>query len=549
MQSIFSTYALCKSHGNGVVRIADVKPSTGDSRFLSVFNANTRIPQVYENRNFFSFNPQRDDVVDEGVWGFWHLATQPNHMDAKKDYISRVEYDRHTQPIVIVHSNVLFSNLPNFLKLPDFQTIARDVFGTCRCSLLLTYKGSPSRDGVLSVREGLYIPRTLMTKTSDSGWTVLPEVCTLSVFALDRRCLPVLSHSAGMPFEEVWPAVEPGRAIGKLLLKPLQEIILQVVKDNYGTWSQFQKCCEGATKNEWRIYSFLLNLLENQNFFRRVSDLSGCSQEEYDAACGSLRKTGADILRAEDITSALAMTLITRDEKLMAQVDTNLTASWAERNKAKLTEASRALEYIKGQKKELEAEIEDLRNQAKLQSAEVARAQEIRKAADDAVAALEAEKIARQQQLEAHKAALENQTEKSLAAFEEHAEALAVAIPIFNLLMKRSLEQPPSSEPSKESIPLPVLPEAERCPGPPPYPQAKVDNEFEVAESYAQLRDYLSDNLQEAGVKTDAGNILSPLILTACRLRMPIILAGPAAEDIAEARRTHGIFCRPLSQN
>ena len=295
------------------------------------------------------------------------------------------------------------------------------------------------------------------------------------IFRLDNRRIYRFLH------------VDP---LGEVMTRSVNDVVRNCILD-LTTWKAFSEFI-GGTRSERRLFKDFLSSIET-DIYQDVAKQCGCDESTAIEYVEKFVKIANTYIEGTDVETEVLTSLVDGNAEIRDRVEAIVEDKWIENNKKRIGKAEEELNSINAKRKDLEDEINRIRERQK---------EEKKQYQEDIDSQ---EKILRD---------LEARINVRMSDFNDSlGEMLADSVYYNNLVGTATNKKKPTVV-FESGVPVAVE-------GNP--------------EGVQQVADYLSCNLEEAGVSEGYLDIISAFLTSAVYNRMPIILAGPNGRAIADA--------------
>lgn len=457
---------------------------------LIPFSPKPKVQRRFSNRDLFYTNLRSEE--DWGTWGSWRLSAIPNGSNAESDYTSSAP-DTTRSPIRVEYMRGSLPPLPALVASPR----VRSAFKNQRCSIPVLY-AYLEPDGKC---RGYLIEPAVFKAPENTSDDKLMTAVRVPVYELDVK--------AFLPIEDAvfWRYDTMSEPTAKLLrytcTQDAATVLSLLIRQHYGSWRKFKEA--GLEKRNWQAFSRLQDLVET--FDTSVLAQYGFSEEEIKAAAPLLLSRAETVVKGEDITSEVISAFIESHSEYTDGIRQQLEEQWQKNNAEREAAAQATLRGLEKSAQELGTSVEKLKTEENKQALRV-------------------------KELEAN-VVLYEALEKEVAAKIE-ARLQTAQSSVADLLAELPFRLP-TADPSATA---PTSPSGFTFPA--PTPNAEILNTPE------DLCEALAGNLDVLGFNETNALICARLFTALTAANIPLLLAGPNANDIADAISQAMTGCDPL---
>lgn len=468
-------------------RLADLKNGKLDIPIID-----EDLPKFFGNRDrlYYTNGPSRDGTV-----GIWKWSASPRDSDAAKDFItSDFQYGLHPTRFIQIKNVSTLEQLSKLL----LEGIAVHKY---ECDTFFAYENASGvYEGVLCEAKELIFEDKIYLKK---------DVCSLPIYRFGQS--DIITIKTSMRFIKVIP-LPP--VTERLHVGSLNENIKAILMDRM-TWPLYKECI-GRTKAEWRNCKALFERVCEESLYETIADKMGCTLTEATELIDNFIERSNFLLEKGDIDSDVLARIAMNHDGLRAQCEAAVEEHWKTTHAEVIAEAQKELD----QKKQA---AENIVNEYKFQFEKIK--------ADKKVAEAAYQKILRET---ADAQAKLDQLLKEIEEYEVLGANTVQAIrdkiglaqqDMAGFIAELSAFMPQQSVRDSSANRWTFTP-GEVC--------HSMDN-MEGCSSWKDTFELLCDNLQLAGVGSQWAIMLSSFLYSAYLNRMPLLLAGPNTEAIADA--------------
>lgn len=446
---------------------------------LSVLIINEDAPRKFGNRTWLYKNDGPNSI---GYIGCWRWSAKPNKNNPESDYVQST-FIQEIQPIfvdfiTVQNNEQLVSALKNEYRI---SANARNGNG-----IILTYK-SNSR-----CYQGVYIPPEKMIEIETGDYILNPDTAYLRTVVIDRADV--------LPFEneKVYRFLSVNLG-GTLLIKSPFEVIKQYFLKN-ATWKTYSRMVGGTHAEHNELKAFIESI--NESIEVQIARECGISEDDASSYINKFMNEIEKYFSSEDLETEALQLLLRRDENLRTECEKVAEACWKEENAKIVKNAEENISILEKTLEKIKSEFEQ--KQIELRQANV----DLEKWKED------------HRRLEEE---FDEEIQKKIQNAKHSVGGLLADTVYVNELLGTS-----GRDENRNN-------EINYCRG-----------EFkETEETFSRIEDahdLLTHNLHEfAGVNEDYAPILSSMLLSTFENHIPMVLAGPNGEAIAEAF-SHTLF-------
>lgn len=492
------------TNGNTIVRLADLHPETHE---LKPFHQNPHAPRIFANRSFFTAPPETPDVT----FGIWTAVLIP-HRQPGRDYTKSFSYVPYLTPTRILDFHVSRSSIASILSSPYFHDLLDTIVIKGGCSLVFHYHTQDHSN------EALYIDRSIVEPWNGSA-RIKPDTITLPVIHLDSKQLNIQPTKLsprynflpypGMPQEEHFLTVMP--------IVPLQEAVKVYLTKHVLTWRDFQKKSADVTHNDHSVYRAILDAVQGMEMRGDLQSLYGCSDKQFDAACEGVLHSARDLLFLNDVPDKALMMLVNQDKEFVHKIEERLSQGWIKKHGDMMEKARQALAEAHAAREDVLAKVREDEESLQRTESLIQDTEARRTSLEDDITRLEQARA---------------EAERDLAAKIKAAQEAAAMAAEQARIAKRNM-------PRQETVRVVPVPASDPSSGASQTvsrfpPSVRAEDPEEISDSEGAL-EILEENLQTAGMSANAARDFARLACGAYREKIPLVLAGPCAIDIADA--------------
>lgn len=456
---------------NGQIWLTRLGDIESDGRVLPFFSGSESGYFEGRERLFFKNGPSL-----EGSIGIWNWSTIPNKKDPTKDYVL-TDYNTNVQPIEVIP-------VPESTTVDDLVRQFKAGIQRKKHSgrmLITAFRGISPWLGLLCTDKDI--------RYTDGCIILRDDVISLPLYKFGPRETTTLGTR-----KFYWKLTigTPGEIV---MTKDPLEIVKAVVCDSI-TWQQYKD--RGIYKTEWRNFKDYISSIRTDSVISGICEGCKCSESEAEELLAEFMKKASDYLDGSSLDDDVIRSAIGSSSELMERSKDLVRKDWVEENVALVSEAENNLKTL--QEKALDTEKKA-------------------KEAGDSYAALLKDKEALVASIkEKEKLAEDVETgvsERIRKAKENAADFIAEMTFASSGSSSLKIAQTVSS-----------------------FFEEGKGNENGYPDENSKWEDVLatiSAEFEEAGVKREYSYQLAAYIYSAYILRIPLLLAGPNADDIINA--------------
>ena len=475
------------NEGKMLKRVADLNENQTSMKAARI---NEDMPKTFDNRDLLYGGRDNVGPSEEGVLGVWSWSATQRDTDETKDFID-TKYEADKIPIQVISYNV-----PSPDALVDYLKSGLNVKSRSTRVLLYYHSDRGNYYCVLCNETNCNI-------TSEKI-TLKPETNYIQLFPIKvQNILNVDSYLASISLYRYFTISESGE---KLYTKSKDDIVRDVIKRKF-SWSKAKGVVD--SKRAWQAAKAFIDS-SSDDIVDEISTLCSCSKEDAKQLLNnfimssdrSLQDTFLDYLSEEDIIRLMEKNPAVQ-EKFQEEYD-----KWNDQLKKEIAEKEEELEIL-----EDELEKEKLSEQG------------LKEATKD----LEIKKAELEEQITRDQETIDKAVEvlrNRILSVQNDAVAVMDEYPLFRgLFLTDQVSSMETDHVKKEE-------------------SRKSQTAFSLGESFEKYEDVydwrnqielLDDSLESAGVDRKLSRTLSYFLYLAHVYQIPILLAGPAGDAIANA--------------
>ena len=445
--------------------------------FIPIINEDP--PRKFENRTWIYKNDGPNII---GYIGCWRWLAMPNMKNPETDYVKSTFIDEirliFVDFITVQNNEQLVSVLKNEYRI---SANARNGNG-----IILTNK-SNSR-----CYQGVYIPPEKMIEIETGEFILNPDTAYLRTVVIDRADV--------LPFEneKVYRFLNVSLG-GTLLIKSPFEVIKQYFLKN-ATWKTYSRMVGGTHAEHNELKAFIESI--NESIEVQIARECGISEDD---AAGYINKFMNEIEKyftSKDFGTEALQLLLTRDENLRTECEKVAEECWKEENAKIVKKAEENINI-------LEKTLEETKNELEQKQIELRQAN-----------------VDLEKWKENHRR-LEEEFDEEIQKKIQNAKHSVGGLLADTIYVNELLGTSGGIARKNTKI---------------NYCSGELKETEETLNKIEDAHDLLTHNLHEfAGVNEDYAPILSSMLLSTFENHIPMVLAGPNGEEIAEAF-SHTLF-------
>lgn len=420
---------------------------------------------------------RKNGIVSDGHWGVWDWKTVPR--ENASTYIEST-LDTRMSPIgvAIVQNCHSVTDIVNSLKtgieIPCY-------FDT----VLLGYFNGNMFEGVYCNKNELSYVGTRYSVSSSTNLLPVFEILKDDILAIQEDVQIVRYLSLGMPIRTV-------------SVRTPMEIVKERVLNRI-TWTVMKQ--KKYSRSDYKTIREYLEAVPTDDINEEIMAACNCSMEEADALLEDFIAKAASILDGTTLENNVMAQVIRNNAEAYAQCMDELRTEWEELNQARITEANTALDAARKARVVEEAKTKELKDEQKNLAVRIEK---------------QKEEIAAQEQL------AEDVKTKVLEKIENARKDAA------SFIAENAFLQTASREPA--SMYIPSNDSSHYASG-----TTIASEDAEESNDWRELVETISYGLEEAGVSHSVSLGLSSLLYSAYLNKLPLLLAGPNGNSIANA--------------
>lgn len=481
-ENIFECISVCRVfeyNGNTrLERIADVEDNEVCFPYKSL-----RETQYFENRTWLHW---KDGPSQVGTIGVWQWSASPNFNNPETDYVQSLFIsDLCPVRVIVVQEVQSVQALIDALKAGRIRT------RFFVCNTLFCYESKRGQlDGVLC---------------QANEFTIQDQCVMLNdaIYSLPCYSLKVSDvhnwEDKNLRFLKKLSMGEPEQYV------PLGNVnaLIQTTISDRMTWKLYKECI-GKTKAEWRDCKTLFERACEDSLYEEIAGKLGCPVENAQEAVTAFIKRAGELISEGDIDSDVLAQIAINHDTLRTQCEVVVEQHWKHTHTAEVEAAQAEIDRLKNEKEALETQRQKISGE---------------------VSAAQIKKTELLREIEKYEAL----GEKTVQAVQDKIEAAQQNMAEF--IADLSVFMPQKAAENSGSY---ELKPANRW----TFTHGTVydaEEDIETCGNWKETLGLLWDNLKLAGVGSQWTGMLSSFLYSAFLHRMPILLAGPNAEAIANA--------------
>ena len=434
------------------------------------------------------YQNQKEALKENGFYGVWNWTVKPNESDPTKDYFETSYNPKHIPTLVVIINEcssvpAMIEQLKAGIRVPFFP--GRILFSFFNGA---TYEGLLcSTDSLRGQGDKLYLAET---------------VRELALFEFTENDIVRIESTIFLRF------LNTGRPNRIVPVKNPLEITKEVVYNRL-SWSVLKQ--KDFTKKEFSRIKALIKEMPVDGLYEQISSECDCSKDEAQQLIEEFIIQADTILAGDTLESNIMAQVIRNDPQLFNECQEELQQEWEADNKDKISAAEAALAKTQKLDSELSREIE----RKKKESAVL----------DNQYTSLQEQITERQKFAEAVEAKV---LERIDQARKDAADFIAEQAFVSSFI------------PSSETRVTQAAKNTTYIPG-----SYRSREDLEINECWEDVLDTIRTELQEAGINSKNSAALSSILYSAYINQIPVLLAGPNGQSIAEAFSVALLGCTP----
>lgn len=467
-----------------LLRLADLKNGKLDIPIID-----EELPKFFGNRDrlYYTNGPSRDGAV-----GIWKWSASPRDTDAARDYIkSDFQYDLHpTRFVQIRHISTLeqlYKRLLEGIAVRKFE-----------CDTFFAYENTSG------VYEGVFCEAKELI--FDDKIYLKKDIGSLPIYRFDQSDIIIIKNSMRFIKDTPLPPVTERLSVGSV-----NESIKAILIDRM-TWPLYKDCI-GRTKAEWRNCKALFERVCDESLYEAIANKMGCTLDEAADLINNFIERTNFRLEMGDIDSDVLARIAMNHDGLRTQCEAAVEEHWKTTHAEVIAEAQKELD----QKKQA---AENIVNEYKFQLEKI---KADKKDAEEAYQKILTETAEAQAKLDQLLKEIEKYETLGANAVQAIRDKIGSAQQdMAGFIAELSTFMPQQSVQSASTNRWTFTP-------------GEVCHSMEGCNSWRDTFELLCDNLQFAGIGSQWTTMLSSFLYSSYLNRMPLLLAGPNANAIADA--------------
>lgn len=489
-------YVFIDTFDNGLrlSRIADIENGILHKPFKS-----ERPDNYYENRDRLYHN---SGPTIAGTIGVWDWSAEPNRNNPEYDYI-KTYYVSNKSPVrIVVTKNDSLEDLVKQLKGNSIysHTYLCDTLFCCTqesdhlTGLLCRAVDFEIVDSYVKLKEDIYVLPYYTINVND-------------VFNYEDKHL------------RFFRKLQIGEPTGYFSIGNTQELVKNLILERL-SWSFFKEYV-GATKAEWRNSKIILEKILSQSLYDMVSEKLKCNSEEAKQIVNDFVLRANDLLDVENIdVDVLARIAINHDE-LRTLCEESISKKWKESHRAEIAQVEAEVASIKAK---AQSEVDNIKRNLHDVETELTSAHQTKNNLFDEIETAQK----RLGYLLAENERYEKLGYETLVAVRKKISEAQNDMAGFITELSVILPQVDGSTSSKKSVPLYD------------YESASIglysEDDIELSETWSDELNSLCQNIgYSLSIDSELASMLSAFLYATHINNIPLLIAGPAGREIAEA--------------
>lgn len=500
------SYSFAGSEGSQPTQRAFFRMADIENGNLTVPYIDHSQPMYFENRDFVFVN--KDDPIDYGTMGVWKWNAIPNMTDESRDYVTS-EYQEKVKPIQLVVINDTKSLDEVIEKL--LQGTAADVLPGCDYFFAEDYHSTHKRTiEVLYTRESLLIhDGNNVRLANEDPQALVVNVDTASDF------LSVTSHGVD-PITScmLYKSIYLPRNYKTRSLKSTDDAVKEILLSKL-TGADYRHFT-GCTRKEGSQYlEFTKHAVMNKTVFDEIAKKCGISNNEAENIVGSFINDYQVYLNGLDVDTEILRSIVESSPTLYKKCVSAIEDQWKADNAEKVASYENRLSDLQAEADKIQTENISLQT----------RNTELQKTIDQSLKDIDV--------LQAKKTESEKLAENIGTLIEEKISSARSDVADF--LAEYSMYLP-ATAPVSSAVPVSGSNNQSDAAKVKTYiVNNRINGDERRISVYSELIDLISDNLETAGVNEEFTTTLAGYMYAASIASMPVLLAGPYTETIADA--------------
>ena len=283
------------------------------------------------------------------------------------------------------------------------------------------------------------------------------------------------------------------------------------------SWAFLKK--QGMSRYEWKQLKTFLDEFPTDSLFQEVAENCGCSEEESKKYVNEFIQQIDKFIEGEDTETQIAKTVIADNKELETECKNIVSQQWAWNYQEEFDQAKEKFQITEAQ---LKSKLNEINEKKEALEKEIVEKKNILKKIEKKIELTDKKRYELENELEKYKI-LGNEVKDKVAQQIEEAKQ-NVADFISDMTFFSSSQTVQSMDVSGNSKIITA------------YTEGTIsENEVEAVAIWQELIDILEEELSEAGIMDDFVRGMATYLYAAYLNKMPILLAGPCGESIANA--------------
>lgn len=454
-------------------RLADIRNSQ-----LERFHVADYLPKFFENRNRLYL---KDGPNDVGRIGVWNWVATPRDTDPTKDFIN-ASYVTNIAPIEIYE-------LSNISSKEEFIDVIKQGIKVPSSGIETLYCMRVEKRKYAGIMCDVQHFRNI-----DNMWIIREDTTSLPLYEIEFDDTIQIEEHRFLKLLEV-PETK-----NRLFIKSPIEVIRNIILKR-SSWSAMKSA--GLTKNEYKHLRDYVNELPNDDLYQEIANQCGGTVREAESLVQDFIDKLTTYLNSDDIESKVLESIVDSHEEFTDKYLKIVEERWKQSNALKIKEEEEKERSILQEVEKKRAELGDVIKKINEQKAQI---EELERTIED------------KRKLGASvETAVNNKIQTARKNVAEFIAEMTFLQPGCSMnSMDRQV-----TESSEETL----------------YIKGELieEGDDEKIKDLEQCVDILSDALQEAGVDKKYTDGFAAYLLSAWATNMSVLLAGPNANDIADA--------------
>ena len=457
---------------------------------LVPFTHNPKFPRRFNNRDIFFTNARNNE--DSGTWGYWRLSTTQNkNSKSDSDFNSSLADNSHN-PIQVIYSR---GPLPPLHELQESSQV-RSAFLSSRYPTPILFAYRESSEQCL----GYLIDPSVFKVADNTSEDKLLTALRVPVYDIDVRCFLPLDNVIFWRFETMEPTA---KLVRYACTQDAPTVLALLIRQHFGSWRRFKEA--GLEKRDWQAFCKLQEFLTE--FPAAELSKFGFTEEEASSAAALLLSRAEAIVKSDDITSEVVSAFIESHSEYTDGIRQQLEDQWRKNHEEREAAAQAELRKLEESAKDLRTAVEKLKVEENQQRQKVDELKD--------------------------SASFYEELEKEVSAKIE-TRLQTAQLSVADLLAELPFRLP-------TTVPLAASPTS---PSGLTFPASTPD--AEILNSPEDLCETLAGNFDLLGFNATDAIVCARLFIALTAANIPLLLAGPNANDIANAISQAVTGCEPL---